>query len=46
MVAPSEANNKHIEAYTNSIDSSEVDLDTPAFPVVEEVEEKEVDLDF
>ncbi len=54
----SEANNKHIEAYTNSIDSNEVDLDKeyPNGPItqgdkklmkmVEEVEEKEVDLDF
>lgn len=39
----SEANNKHIEAYTTSIDSNEVNLDTPAFPVVEEVEEKLID---
>ena len=32
----SEANNKHIEAYTNSIDSSEVDLDSDDQPKVEE----------
>ena len=32
----SEANNKHIEAYTNSIDSSEVDLDSDNEPKVEE----------
>ena len=43
----SEANNKHIEAYTTSIDSNEVDLDNDKQPTQEvevEVEEKEVDL--
>ena len=34
-----EANNKHIETYTNIIESNEVDLDSD-----KEVEQKEVDL--